>query len=80
MTRTVADAAILLGVLVGTDKADAETVSANKNGEKDYAKFLIADGCAARELGSRANLLETTLSRRKYLNHILKSSNQAVRL
>jgi amidase len=51
MTRTVADGAILLGVLVGTDKADAETVSANKKGEKDYTKFLIADGLRGARIG-----------------------------
>lgn len=51
MARTVADAAILLGALVGTDKADSETISANKKGEKDYAKFLIADGLRGARIG-----------------------------
>ncbi len=50
MTRTVADAAILLGVLVGYDKADATTVE-SKNGEKDYAKFLDKDGLRGARIG-----------------------------
>ncbi|MDQ3322574.1 MAG: amidase family protein, partial [Acidobacteriota bacterium] len=48
MTRTVADAAILLGILVGKDKADATTAD-SKKGVKDYTKFLDLDGlCGAR--------------------------------
>ncbi len=43
MTRTVADAAILLGVLVGADKTDSITSQATK-GEKDYTRFLRKDG------------------------------------
>ncbi len=50
MTRTVADAAILLGVLVGNDKADATTVE-SKKGEKDYAKFLDKDGLRGARIG-----------------------------
>lgn len=50
MTRTVADAAILLGVLVGTDKEDSITSQAGK-GEKDYTKFLQKDGLRGLKLG-----------------------------
>ncbi len=50
MTRTVADAAILLGVLVGADKSDAITAQANK-GAKDYTKFLDANGLRAARIG-----------------------------
>ncbi|HXG85838.1 MAG TPA: amidase family protein, partial [Pyrinomonadaceae bacterium] len=50
MARTVADAAILLGVLVGNDKADATTVE-SKKGEKDYAKFLHKDGLRGTRIG-----------------------------
>ncbi len=50
MARTVADAAILLGVLVGTDKADA-TTSQSKKGKKDYTKFLDKDGLRGARIG-----------------------------
>ena len=50
MARTVADAAILLGVLVGTDKADATTLQ-SKKGAKDYTKFLDKDGLRGARIG-----------------------------
>ena len=50
MTRTVADAAILLGVLIGADKTDAITSQAVK-GEKDYTKFLQKDGLRGMRIG-----------------------------
>ena len=50
MARTVADAVILLGVLVGTDKADAMT-SQSKKGKKDYTKFLDKDGLRGARIG-----------------------------
>lgn len=50
MTRTVEDAAILLGVLVGADADDAITSQAAK-GEKDYTKFLQKDGLNGARIG-----------------------------
>ncbi len=50
MTRNVADAAILLGVLVGADKSDQITSQASK-GEKDYTKFLRKDGLKNMRIG-----------------------------
>ena len=50
MARTVADAAILLGVLIGTDKNDSITSNASK-GETDYTKFLIKDGLKNMRIG-----------------------------
>jgi amidase len=50
MTRTVADAAILLGILVGTDKTDSITRQASK-GEKDYTEFLKKDGLRGKRIG-----------------------------
>ncbi len=50
MARTVADAAILLGVMVGQDKSDAIT-SDSKKGEKDYTKFFDKDGLSGARIG-----------------------------
>ncbi len=50
MTRTVSDAAILLGVLVGNDKSDSITSQSNK-GAKDYTRFLQKDGLKGTRIG-----------------------------
>lgn len=50
MTRTVSDAAIVLGVLVGADKTDSITSQAVK-GEKDYTKYLQKDGLKGAKIG-----------------------------
>jgi amidase len=50
MARTVSDAAILLGVLIGMDKTDSITSQASK-GEKDYTKFLQKDGLKGMRIG-----------------------------
>ena len=50
MARTVTDAAVLLGAMVGQDKADVITVDAKK-GAKDYTKFLDVDGLKGARLG-----------------------------
>jgi amidase len=50
MTRTVADAAIMLGAMSGFDKTDAITSQATK-GEKDYTRFLKKDGLKGMRIG-----------------------------
>lgn len=51
MARTVTDAVILLGAMIGRDKSDAITASAEKKAGKDYTKFLDADGLRGARLG-----------------------------
>ena len=51
MTRTVADAAVLLSVLAGTDARDAATRDAASRGGGDYTRFLEADGLRGARLG-----------------------------
>ncbi len=51
MARTVTDAAIMLGAMVGRDKSDAITSAAVKNAAKDYTKFLDANGLKGARLG-----------------------------
>ncbi len=51
MARTVADAAALLGAMVGPDKQDAITADAHKKGTKDYTKFLDPNGLKGARLG-----------------------------
>ncbi len=51
MTRTVRDAAIMLGPLTGTDASDPKTVTAHQNGLKDYTQFLKTDGLKGKRIG-----------------------------
>jgi amidase len=57
MTRTVRDAAILLGVLAGSDPKDAATREADVQREADYTRFLVKDGIKGARLGVVKNLL-----------------------
>jgi amidase len=50
MARTVKDAAILLGILAGSDAEDAATQT-NKNGTSDYTTFLYSNGLQGKRLG-----------------------------
>src|SRR5664279_4375060 len=57
MTRTVRDAAILLGVLAGSDPKDPATREADAKRESDYTRFLAKDGLKGARLGVVKNLL-----------------------
>jgi amidase len=57
MARTVADAAVLLGVLAGPDPEDAATAASRSKVAPDYARFLDADGLRGARIGvARAKL------------------------
>jgi amidase len=51
MTRTVRDAAVLLGVLAGEDPADDKTVGEAIVRHADYTQFLDADALKGKRLG-----------------------------
>ena len=51
LARTVADAAKVLNVLVGYDPNDPATAWGVGNTEKDYTKFLNADGVKGKRIG-----------------------------
>jgi amidase len=51
MTRTVADAAIILGALVGADPRDPSTKESLGKSVTDYTKFLDKDGLRGMRLG-----------------------------
>ncbi len=57
MTRTVTDAAILLGVLAGVDPADAITAESQGKAAADYTKFLQADGLKGKRIGVEKSFL-----------------------
>jgi amidase len=51
MTRTVADAAALLSVLVGIDPTDAATAASQGKAHADYTKFLDPNGLKGARIG-----------------------------
>src|SRR5712672_2690339 len=51
MCRTVRDAAILLGALVGTDPEDAATAESNGKSHSDYTEFLDPNGLRGARIG-----------------------------
>ncbi len=57
MARTVRDAAILLGVMAGSDPKDVATHGADARREADYTRFLVKDGLKGVRLGVVKNLL-----------------------
>jgi len=67
MTRTVADAAALLGVIIGTDASDSITSQASK-GEKDYTRFLQKDGLK----GARIGVARQTFGRNSKIDAVIE--------
>ncbi|MEA2571795.1 MAG: amidase [Acidobacteriota bacterium] len=51
MARTVRDAATLLGALTGVDERDPITMNARPHAERDYTKFLDANGLKGARIG-----------------------------
>jgi amidase len=51
MTRTVTDAAILLGGMTGVDPADPATEASRGKAERDYTTFLDAEGLKGARIG-----------------------------
>jgi len=58
MARTVTDAAILLGTLTGIDDKDAVTKLSEGKAEKDYTKYLDANGLQGKRIGIEKSYLK----------------------
>jgi amidase len=58
MARTVRDAAILLGALVGADPRDPLSEQAAPRGESDYTQYLVADGLRGARIGVARNFFD----------------------
>lgn len=59
MTRTVADAAILLGAMTGVDSADSATRLSKKRAFNNYTKFLDRNGLKGARIGVARNMAGT---------------------
>lgn len=73
MTRTVADAAVLLNAMVGADVGDAITTTAKI--EKDYTQFLIKDGLK----GARIGVARQYFGRNSRVDKVLESALQVLK-
>jgi amidase len=60
MARTVRDAALLLGALVGEDPADAATKGSAAHAQTDYTKYLAASALQGKRLGVEKSHLTGT--------------------
>ncbi len=56
MGRSVADVAVLLGLLTGIDPRDKATNASKGKSHEDYTKFLDADGLSGARIGVARNL------------------------
>ncbi len=57
MTRTVTDAAILLGAMAGVDPTDAVTGGSSGKAVPDYTRFLDATGLSGKRIGVEKSFL-----------------------
>lgn len=57
MTRTVRDAAIVLGLMTGVDEADIVTRESAGKAETDYVKYLVDDGLRGKRIGVEKSFL-----------------------
>ena len=58
MTRTVTDAAVLLGALAGEDTADAITTQHKEKDKIDYTSFLNKEGLKGKRIGIQKSFLK----------------------
>jgi amidase len=75
MTRTVRDAALLLGAMAGIDPRDEATTAAKGHIETDYTRFLDADGLK----GARLGLLKGYLGVNANVDKVLKPALEALK-
>jgi amidase len=75
MCRTVRDAAILLGAIVGGDVDDKATVTSDGKFFKDYTQFLNADGLR----GARIGVLRKTFGFNPAVDKLLEASLEVMK-
>jgi amidase len=76
MARTVADAAMLLGVLTGVDSADSATKLSKKRALSNYAKYLDLDGLQGARIGVARNMAGTNPRILKIFEHCIEVMKQ----
>jgi amidase len=77
MARTVRDAAILLGVLAGSDSRDAATAEANAKLHQDYTQFLDPNGLKGARIGVARKYFGFSDSVDALMNHVIDEMKSA---
>ncbi|HLO15339.1 MAG TPA: amidase [Anaerolineales bacterium] len=72
MARTVTDAAILLGAMIGVDAQDSATKGSRKRGASNYTKFLDRDGLKGARIGVARNMAGTNPRIIKIFEHCIE--------
>ncbi len=75
MARTVRDAALVLGVLAGTDPNDPATADSDRLGLTDYTPFLESDGLR----GMRIGVARSFLGFHDAVDQVMESALEAMR-
>ncbi|MGZ8558149.1 MAG: amidase [Chitinophagaceae bacterium] len=81
MTRTVKDAAILLGLLAGIDETDSVTSESRDKAKKDYTRFLDVNGLQGKRIGIEKSFLtghEGVVAIYKQAIELLKSKGATI--
>ncbi len=71
MARTVRDAAILLGALAGPDPADSATHSAGQQAQRDYTRFLDAEGLKGARIGVPRKVFGSNKAVERIVNELI---------
>jgi amidase len=72
LTRSVRDAAVMLGVMAGADAADAASVAAGDKFEPDYVRFLDPQGLRGARLGIARRFFADNAPLDRVLDHCLR--------
>ena len=75
MARTVRDAAILLGILTGTDPRDNATVASANHSHSDYTQFLDKDGLN----GARIGISRNFFGHNPYVDAVIEEAIETMR-
>jgi len=77
MTRTVRDAAIILGALTGVDSRDGATEASAGKVHRDYTQFLEADGLRGARIGVARKFFGTNTRAHRILDRALEVMKRA---
>jgi amidase len=76
MARSVRDAAILLGALIGVDDRDPATEASRDKGHRDYTQFLEVDGLKGARIGVVRKMFHITPRADEVMDRALETMKQ----
>jgi len=77
LARTVRDAAVMLGVMAGTDPAEDSTPAAGSRAPPDYLRFLDPDGLRGARLGVARRFFATNAPLDRFLDRCVAALRKA---